>query len=116
MSARKTNTAATAGADLRDQRLMTLLIAPIVSEKATHIADRHNQVIFRVHPDATKGDIKAAVELMWKDKKVEVASVQIVNVQGKVKRFGAYRGRRRHWKKAYVCLKPGQELNFAQEA
>jgi large subunit ribosomal protein L23 len=116
MSAQKTNTTATAGADPRDQRLMTLLIAPIVSEKATHIADRHNQVIFRVHPDATKGEIKAAVELMWKDKKVEVASVQIVNVQGKVKRFGAYRGRRRHWKKAYVCLKPGQELNFAQEA
>jgi large subunit ribosomal protein L23 len=98
------------------ERLLTLLIAPIVSEKATHIADRHNQVIFRVRPDATKGEVKAAVELMWKDKKVEVERVQIVNVQGKVKRFGAFKGRRRHWKKAYVSLKPGQELNFAQES
>ena len=98
------------------ERLLTLLLAPIVSEKATFIADKHNQVIFRVRPDATKGEVKAAVELMWKDKKVEVESVQIVNVQGKVKRFGAFKGRRRHWKKAYVSLKPGQELNFATEA
>jgi large subunit ribosomal protein L23 len=97
------------------ERLLTLLLAPIVSEKATQIADRRNQVIFRVRPDATKGEVKAAVELMWKDKKIEVESVQMVNVQGKVKRFGAYKGRRRHWKKAYVCLKAGQEINFAQE-
>jgi large subunit ribosomal protein L23 len=54
--------------------------------------------------------------LMWKEKKIEVASVQIVNVHGKKKRFGAYGGRRRNWKKAYVSLKPGQEINFAQEA
>ena len=80
------------------------------------IDDRHNQVIFRVRPDATKKDVKKAVELMWKDKKIEVASVQIVNVHGKKKRFGAYTGRRRNWKKAYVSLKPGQEINFAQEA
>jgi large subunit ribosomal protein L23 len=112
MSVRKT-VPATA---FNPERLLTLLIAPIVSEKATHIADRHNQVIFRVRPDATKGEVKAAVELMWKDKKVEVERVQIVNVQGKVKRFGAFKGRRRHWKKAYVSLKPGQELNFAQES
>jgi large subunit ribosomal protein L23 len=98
------------------ERLMTLLLAPIVSEKATQLADKHNQVIFRVRPDATKGEIKAAVELMWKDKKVEVDSVQIVNVRGKQKRFGAYTGRRRSWKKAYVCLKKGQEITFAQEA
>ena len=112
MSARKTVQATT----FNPERLLTLLLAPIVSEKATFIADRHNQVIFRVRPDATKGEVKAAVELMWKDKKVEVESVQIVNVQGKVKRFGAFKGRRRHWKKAYVSLKPGQELNFAQES
>jgi large subunit ribosomal protein L23 len=98
------------------ERLMTLLLAPIVSEKATQLADKHNQVIFRVRPDATKGEIKAAVELMWKDKKVEVDSVQIVNVRGKQKRFGVYTGRRRGWKKAYVCLKKGQEITFAQEA
>jgi large subunit ribosomal protein L23 len=98
------------------ERLLTLLLAPIVSEKATHLADKRNQIIFRVRPDATKGEIKAAVELLWKDKKIEVASVQIVNVHGKVKRFGAYNGRRRNWKKAYVCLKPGQEINFAAES
>ena len=97
-------------------RLMTILLAPVVSEKATQIADRHNQVIFRVRPDATKKDVKKAVELLWKEKKIEVASVQIVNVHGKKKRFGAFTGRRRNWKKAYVSLKPGQEINFAQEA
>jgi len=99
-----------------EERLMTVLLAPVVSEKATQIADRFNQVVFRVRPDATKKDVKAAVELMWKEKKLEVASVQIVNVRGKHKRFGAYNGRRRNWKKAYVSLKPGQEINFAQEA
>jgi large subunit ribosomal protein L23 len=112
MSARKTVQVT----NYNPERLMTMLLAPIVSEKATFIADKHNQVIFRVRPDATKGEIKAAVELMWKDKKVEVESVQIVNVMGKVKRFGAFKGRRRNWKKAYVSLKPGQELNFATEA
>jgi len=112
MSAHKTVQAT----KLNPERLMTLLLAPIVSEKATSIADKHNQIIFRVRPDATKGEVKAAVELMWKDKKVEVESVQIVNVHGKVKRFGAFKGRRRNWKKAYVSLEPGQELNFATEA
>ena len=106
----------TAAPKVNEERLMTVLLAPVVSEKATQIADRHNQVIFRVRPDATKKDVKKAVELMWKDKKIEVASVQIVNVHGKKKRFGAYTGRRRNWKKAYVSLKPGQEINFAQEA
>jgi len=97
-------------------RLMTILLAPVISEKATFIADKHNQVIFRVRQDATKKDVKAAVELLWKDKKIEVKSVQMVNVHGKEKRFGTYVGRRRNWKKAYVCLEPGQEINFAQEA
>jgi large subunit ribosomal protein L23 len=106
----------TAAPAVNTERLMTILLAPVVSEKATYIADRHNQVIFRVRPDATKKDVKAAVELMWKDKKVEVANVQIVNVHGKAKRFGAYNGRRRNWKKAYVSLKAGHEINFAQEA
>ena len=99
-----------------ETRLMTVLLAPVVSEKATFVADKHNQVIFRVRQDATKTDVKAAVELMWKDKKVEVAKVQMVNVRGKAKRFGAYPGSRRNWKKAYVSLKAGQEINFAQEA
>ena len=97
----------------RPERLLTLLLAPTVSEKATHIADRHSQVVFRVVQDATKPEVKAAVELLFK---VDVEAVQIANVKGKAKRFGAYSGRRRHWKKAYVSLKPGQEINFAQES
>ncbi len=95
------------------ERLMTVLLAPVVSEKATYIADKHAQVIFRVMQNATKPEVKAAVELMFK---VEVESVQIANVKGKEKRFGTYMGRRRNWKKAYVSLKPGQEINFAAEA
>jgi large subunit ribosomal protein L23 len=95
------------------ERLMSVLLAPIISEKATFIADKHEQVVFRVAQDATKPEVKAAVELMFK---VQVEKVQIANVMGKEKRFGRFIGRRRHWKKAYVCLKPGQEINFAQEA
>jgi large subunit ribosomal protein L23 len=95
------------------ERLMTVLLAPVISEKATFIADKHSQVIFRVTPDATKPEVKAAVELMWK---VEVDTVQISIVKGKEKRFGKYIGRRRGWKKAYVSLKPGQEINFATES
>jgi large subunit ribosomal protein L23 len=100
------------------ERLMTVLLAPVVSEKGTYIADKHQQIIFRVMPNATKPEVKAAVELMFgkKDKPIEVMSVQIVNVKGKKKRFGQFTGRRRNWKKAYVCLKPGQEINFAAEA
>jgi large subunit ribosomal protein L23 len=107
-----------APAKFNSERLMTLLLAPVISEKATMIADKHEQVIFRVDPRATKPEIKAAVELMFgkKDKPVEVMSVQIVNVKGKKKRFGQSNGRRRNWKKAYVCLKPGQEINFAAES
>ena len=100
------------------ERLMTVLLAPVVSEKSTFVADKYEQVIFRVLQNATKPEVKAAVELMFskKDKPVEVMSVQIVNVKGKQKRFGTHMGRRRNWKKAYVCLKPGQEINFAAEA
>ena len=86
------------------ERLMTVLLAPVISEKGTFIADKYEQVVFRVSQDATKPEVKAAVELMFK---VDVESVQIANVKGKEKRFGAHRGRRRNWKKAYVSLKPG---------
>lgn len=92
-----------------DARLMQVLLAPQVSEKSTYVADKHEQVIFRVAPDATKPEVKAAVELLFK---VEVESVQIANVKGKQKRFGRFMGRRSDWKKAFVCLKPGQEINF----
>ena len=96
-----------------NERLMTVLLAPVVSEKGTFIADKYEQVIFRVMQNATKPEVKAAIELMFK---VEVESVQIANVKGKKKRFGTHIGRRRNWKKAYVSLKPGQEINFAAEA
>ena len=92
------------------ERLMQVILAPQVSEKSTLIADKHEQVAFRVVTSATKPEIKAAVELLFK---VEVSSVQVVNVKGKVKRFGKISGHRKDWKKAYVALKPGQEINFA---
>jgi large subunit ribosomal protein L23 len=98
---------------VNQDRLLQVLLAPIISEKATQIADRQNQIVFRVAPDATKAEIKAAVELVWKEQKVEVESVQVLNVKGKKKRYGKFNGRRRNWKKAYVCLKAGQEINFA---
>ncbi len=91
------------------QRLMQVLLAPQVSEKSTYVAEKNEQVVFRVVGNATKPEIKAAVELLFK---VEVESVQVANVKGKQKRFGKLSGRRKDWKKAYVCLKPGQEINF----
>ena len=94
-------------------RLMQVLVAPIVSEKATSVAEKNNQVLFKVLQDATKPEIKAAVELMFK---VEVNSVQVVNQKGRVKRFGRSMGRRDNVRKAYVSLKAGQELNFSGEA
>ena len=93
------------------ERLLTILVAPQVSEKATYVADKHDQIIFVVVPTATKPEIKAAVELLFK---VQVASVQISNLKGKSKRFGRGVGRRSDVKKAFVCLKPGQEINFAE--
>ena len=92
------------------ERLMQVLLAPQISEKATYIADKNEQIVFKVDSGATKPEVKAAVELLFK---VEVESVQIANVKGKVKRFGKITGRRKGWKKAFVCLKPGQEINFA---
>ena len=94
-------------------RLAQVLVAPIVSEKATMAAEKHNQVLFKVLRDATKPEIKAAVELMFK---VEVKGVSVVNIKGKSKRFGKSMGRRDNIRKAYVTLKPGQELNLAGEA
>jgi large subunit ribosomal protein L23 len=92
-------------------RLYTVLLAPVISEKSTMIAEKNNQVAFRVIQDATKQEIKAAVELLFK---VQVDSVQILNRRGKEKRFGRTPGRRSHTRKAYVCLKAGQEINFAE--
>lgn len=96
---------------MNDDRLMKVLLAPIVSEKSTRVGEKNNQVAFRVMQDATKPEIKAAVERLFK---VEVESVQVLNQAGKQKRFGRFMGRRRNVRKAYVSLKAGQEINFAE--
>ena len=95
---------------ISQERLLQVLLAPQISEKATYIADKNEQVVFKVATDATKPEVKAAVEALFK---VEVRSVQVLNVKGKAKRFGRSMGRRKDWKKAFVCLQPGQEINFA---
>jgi large subunit ribosomal protein L23 len=97
--------------NFNQERLLQVLLAPQISEKATFIADKNEQVVFFVTSDATKPEVKAAVELLFK---VQVDSVQISNLKGKVKRFGRGMGRRSDAKKAFVCLKPGQEINFAE--
>jgi large subunit ribosomal protein L23 len=94
-------------------RLMQVLVAPIVSEKATMIADKTNTVTFKVLQDATKFEIKAAVQLMFK---VDVQAVAVLNIKGKTKRFGKSVGRRDNLRKAYVTLKAGQELNLGGES
>jgi large subunit ribosomal protein L23 len=95
----------------RPERLYQVLLAPQISEKATFVAEKRNQVIFRVASDATKPEIKAAVELLFK---VEVESVQVSNVKSKAKHFRQRPGVRKGWKKAFVGLKAGQELNFVE--
>jgi large subunit ribosomal protein L23 len=96
-----------------EERLMKVLLAPVVSEKATFVAEKNEQIIFLVTRDATKPEIKAAVELLFK---VQVDSVQVTNRIGKERRTGRFNGRRNHTRRAYVCLKPGQEINFTEEA
>ncbi|WP_230969719.1 50S ribosomal protein L23 [Nitrogeniibacter aestuarii] len=95
---------------LHQERLLQVLLAPQISEKATYVADKNEQIVFRVASNATKPEIKAAVEQLFD---VKVKSVQVSNVKGKEKRFGRMIGRRQGWKKAFVCLQPGQEINFA---
>jgi large subunit ribosomal protein L23 len=92
------------------QRLMNVVLAPVISEKSTLVADKNRQYVFRVADGATKPEVKAAIELLFKTK---VQSVTVLNVKGKEKRFGRFMGRRRSWKKAYVRLAAGQEINFS---
>ena len=91
------------------ERLMTVIQGPHVSEKANLVAEAANQVVFRVRPDATKAEIKKAVELLFE---VEVDGVTVINVRGKIKRHGQNSGRRAAWKKAYVTLAEGSQLDF----
>lgn len=96
--------------EISQERMLKVILAPVISEKSTRIADKLNQVVFRVLRDATKQEISAAVSSLFK---VEVTGVQVLNVKGKVKRSGRVTGRRDNWKKAYVTLKPGQDIDFA---
>ena len=96
-----------------EERLMKVLLEPVISEKATFVAEKNEQVVFLVAKDATKLEVKAAVELLFK---VEVESVQVANRQGKQKRSRNGMGRRNHTRRAFVSLKPGQEINFTEEA
>jgi large subunit ribosomal protein L23 len=94
---------------MNEERLMKVLLAPHISEKSTNAAEQSNQIVFKVTTDATKPEIKKAVELLFD---VKVDRVQVSNVKGKTKRFGATFGRRSDWKKAYVTLQEGQEIDF----
>lgn len=94
---------------MNKERLMRVLIEPRVTEKSTIIGEKHNQFVFRVTKDATKPEIKQAVELLFE---VEVESVQVANLKGKLKRYKVTAGRRSDWKKAYVKLKPGFDIDF----
>lgn len=94
---------------MNEERLMKVLLAPHVSEKASGAADRNKQFVFRVAPDASKDEIKSAVEHLFG---VQVARVQVLNCRGKARRVGAVHGRRSNFKKAYVALKPGFDIDF----
>ena len=94
---------------MNQERLMKVLLGPVISEKSTLAADNNGQYVFRVVTDATKHEIGQAVELMFD---VKVDNVRVLNVKGKRKRFGARSGRRSDWRKAYVRLKPGQDIDF----
>jgi large subunit ribosomal protein L23 len=94
---------------MNQDRLMKVLLAPHISEKSSIVADQNNQIVFKVATDASKPEIKQAVELLFD---VKVDRVQVSNVKGKTKRFGAKMGRRSDWKKAYITLQEGQEIDF----
>jgi large subunit ribosomal protein L23 len=94
---------------MNQERIMKVLISPVVSEKSTRLADAHRQFVFKVVKDASKPDVRKAVELMFD---VKVDAVQIANVKGKIKRSGSSLGKRSDWKKAFVTLAEGHDINF----
>ena len=94
---------------MNQERLMKVLLAPIVSEKSTRLADANRQFVFKVMPNASKPEVRKAVEMMFD---VKVTGVQIANVRGKTKRFGQMEGKRADWKKAYVTLAEGHDIDF----
>lgn len=95
-----------------ENRLLQIVLSPVVSEKVTLITEKRNQVAFRVLKDATKAEIRAAVELLFK---VKVDHVRVLNVEGKVQRSGRFTGRRKSWKKAYISLAKGHSIDFAMQ-
>jgi large subunit ribosomal protein L23 len=99
---------------MNQERLMKVILAPVISEKATMVGEKRKQVVFEVLQDATKAEIKAAVELLFKEQKVEVGAVNVVNVKGKEKRHGRFIGRRKNVKKAYVSLLGEGDINFVE--
>jgi len=94
---------------MNNERMSRILIAPVGSEKSTRAADQGRQMVFKVLPDASKPEIRKAVEKMFD---VTVTAIQVSNVKGKVKRFGQTLGRRSDWKKAYVTLAEGSDIDF----
>lgn len=98
---------------MNQERLMKVLLSPHISEKSSIVADQNNQIVLKVATDASKPEIKRAVELLFD---VKVDRVQVSNVKGKTKRFGAKMGRRSDWKKAYITLQEGQEIDFLSGA
>jgi large subunit ribosomal protein L23 len=94
---------------MKQERLMKVLLSPLVSEKSSRVADANRQFVFKVLPGASKPEIRKAVELMFD---VKVTGVQVANVNGKNKRFGQSMGRRVNWKKAYVTLAEGHDIDF----
>lgn len=99
---------------MNQERLMRIIVAPVISEKATLVGETRKQVVFEVLPDATKAEIKAAVELLFKEQKVRVGAVNVVNVKGKEKRHGRFMGKRKSIKKAYVSLVGEGDINFVE--
>jgi|TARA_A100001011_G_scaffold324398_1_gene346704 large subunit ribosomal protein L23 len=97
---------------MNTQRLTNIIVSPRISEKATTRADLDNQHVFSVLKDATKPEVKKAVELMFD---VKVRSVRLMNVQGKLTRVGRTFGKRKDWKKAYVRLQEGFDINYGEE-
>lgn len=95
---------------MKQQQLVNVILAPVISEKSTFLNDTENKFVFKVKKNACKSKIKLAVESLFN---VEVDSVQVLNVKGKTKRFGRFVGSRSDWKKAYVRLKPGFNIDFA---
>jgi large subunit ribosomal protein L23 len=94
---------------MNEERMMQILRRPHISEKATTVGETHRQVVFEVDTTATKGEVKEAVEKMFE---VQVENVTVSNVRGKMKRFGRTPGKRQNWKKAYVTLKEGNDIDF----